>query len=92
MSEEGRDYRNTGGHARLAASPVYHPRAGRHASTSPTIWVGSMGPDGFAVLPIATLDPPHSAASPVVPALVGSGSPSPSADRSIGAFAIGVRK
>lgn len=83
---------NTGGRAGFAASPVNHPRAGRHASTSPTIWVGSMGPDGFAALPITTLDPPHSAASPVVPAFVGSGSPSPSADRSVGAFAFSFRE
>lgn len=83
---------NTGGRAGFAASPVNHPRAGRHASTSPTIGVGSMGPDGFAALPITTLDPPHSAASPVVPAFVGSGSPSPSADRSVGAFAFSFRE
>ena len=30
-------------------------------------------PNGFAVIPIATLDPPQRAASPVVPALVGPG-------------------
>ena len=36
-----------------AATAERSTRAGRHASTSPTIWVGSMGPDGFAVLPIA---------------------------------------
>jgi hypothetical protein len=33
-------------------------------------------PRGFAAIPTAALDPPHSAASPAVPALIGSGSPS----------------
>ena len=33
-------------------------------------------PCGFAAIPTAALDPPHSAASPAVPALIGSGSPS----------------
>ena len=32
--------------------------------------------DGFAVVPTAALDPPQRAASPAVPALHGSGSPS----------------
>lgn len=31
--------------------------------------------DGFAAIPVTALDPPHSAASPTVPALDGSGSP-----------------
>jgi hypothetical protein len=30
---------------------------------------------GIAAIPTAALDPPHSAASPAVPALIGSGSP-----------------
>jgi hypothetical protein len=30
---------------------------------------------GFAAIPTAALDPPHCAASPAVPALIGSGSP-----------------
>lgn len=30
---------------------------------------------GFAAIPTTMLDPPHSAASPMVPALIGSGSP-----------------
>jgi len=33
--------------------------------------------DGFAIVPTAALDPHHRAASPAVPALVGSGSPDP---------------
>ena len=33
-------------------------------------------PCGFAAIPTAAIDPPHSAASPAVPALIGSGSPS----------------
>jgi len=33
-------------------------------------------PCGFAAIPTAALDPPHSTASPAVPALIGSGSPS----------------
>ena len=33
-------------------------------------------PHGVAAIPTAALDPPHSAASPAVPALIGSGSPS----------------
>ena len=34
-----------------------------------------MGPGGFAAVPIPMLDPPRRAASPMVPALKGSGSP-----------------
>jgi hypothetical protein len=34
-------------------------------------------PNGFAAIPTTALDPPHRAASPAVPALIGSGSPSP---------------
>ena len=60
----------------------------KHAGALPTIWVGSMGPDGFAVLPITTLDPPHRAASPVIPALIGSGSPLSSSNRPIHAVAV----
>lgn len=33
-------------------------------------------PRGFAAIPTTALDPPHRAASPAVPALIGSGSPS----------------
>jgi len=33
-------------------------------------------PCGVAAIPTAAIDPPHSAASPAVPALIGSGSPS----------------
>ncbi len=40
----------------------------------PTRWA----PNGFAAIPTAALDPPRSAASPAVPALIGSGSPSQS--------------
>jgi hypothetical protein len=32
-----------------------------------------MGSDGFAVIPIAAIDPPQRAASPAVPALLGPG-------------------
>ena len=42
------------------------------ALSRPAWWA----PYGFAAIPTAALDPPHSAASPAVPALVGSGSPS----------------
>ena len=35
-----------------------------------------VGPDGFAAIPTTALDPAHRPASPAVPALVGSGSPS----------------
>ena len=42
------------------------------ALSRPAWWA----PNGFAAIPTAALDPPHSAASPAVPALVGSGSPS----------------
>lgn len=52
------------------AECVYRPPKG-----VPGIWPGLMGPDGFAAIPTAALDPPHSAASPAVPALHGSGSP-----------------
>lgn len=34
-----------------------------------------MGSCGFAAIPTTMLDPPHSAASPMVPAFIGSGSP-----------------
>ena len=40
--------------------------------SSPAWWA----PNGFAAIPTTALDPPHSAASPAVPALIGSGSPS----------------
>jgi hypothetical protein len=39
------------------------------SESSPAWWA----PDGFAVIPTTTIDPPHSAASPVVPALLGPG-------------------
>jgi len=42
-------------------------------------------PNGFAAIPTTALDPPHSAASPAVPALIGSGSPSDSFCSSLGA-------
>ena len=35
-----------------------------------------VGFDGFAAIPTTAIDPPHRAASPAVPALIGSGSPS----------------
>jgi hypothetical protein len=35
-----------------------------------------VGQGGIAAVPTSALDPPHSAASPAVPALIGSGSPS----------------
>ena len=47
-------------------------RPRRPALWRPAWWA----PNGFAAIPTAALDPPHSAASPAVPALVGSGSPS----------------
>ncbi len=34
---------------------------------------GLVGTSGFAAIPTTTLDPPHSAASPAVPALSGPG-------------------
>ena len=39
-------------------------------------WVSWWAANGFAVIPTAPIDPPHRAASPAVPALIGSGSPS----------------
>jgi hypothetical protein len=42
----------------------------------PGMWASMKGRDGFAAIPITALDPPDSAASPAVPALHGSGSPS----------------
>ncbi len=55
-----------------ASEPEYTRRLSRNL---PGVWPGMMGSNGFAVLPIAALDPPHRAASPAVPALDGSGSP-----------------
>lgn len=45
------------------------------ASYSPYRAAGR-APSGFAAIPAAAIDPPHRAASPAVPALIGSGSPS----------------
>ena len=43
----------------------------------PALWRPAWwAPSGFAAIPTTALDPPHSAASSAVPALVGSGSPS----------------
>ena len=47
-------------------------QAMRSAVWAPTRWA----PNGFAAIPTTALDPPHRAASPAVPALIGSGSPS----------------
>ena len=44
----------------------------RPAKAQPAWWA----PSGFAAIPTAALDPAHSPASPAVPALIGSGSPS----------------
>ena len=41
----------------------------------PNMRFGVMGTSGVATFPIPAIDPPHSAASPAVPALNGSGSP-----------------
>ena len=38
--------------------------------------VSLVGTDGSAALPTSAIDPPQRAASPAVPALIGSGSPS----------------
>lgn len=40
------------------------------------IRTGPVGQSGIAAVPTSALDPPHCAASPAVPALIGSGSPS----------------
>lgn len=39
----------------------------------PIIGSAWWAPNGFAAIPTAALDPPHSAASPAVPALMGPG-------------------
>lgn len=46
-----------------------------HQISRATVALG-WAPGGFAAIPTTALDPPHSAASPAVPALIGSGSPS----------------
>ena len=43
----------------------------RLAICGPAWWASC----GFAAIPTTMLDPPHGAASPMVPALIGSGSP-----------------
>ena len=61
------------------AGPVERERirpATRTAANRPPSRPARWAPYGFAAIPTAALDPPHSAASPAVPALVGSGSPS----------------
>ena len=50
--------------------PRMQPRGRR--KLEPALWA----PNGFAVIPTAALDLAHSPASPTVPALIGSGSPS----------------
>src|SRR6056297_1381486 len=67
-----------GGRAEVARPPARpdetQPRArlrGRR-KLKPAWWA----PSGFAAIPTAALDPAHSPASPAVPALIGSGSPS----------------
>ena len=58
--------------------PPTNVTAGRKSSGravglwTPTWWA----PNGFDVIPTTALDPPQRAASPAVPALIGSGSPS----------------
>ncbi len=61
---------------RLSQRPTTRAAAARPPSR-PALWRPAWwAPSGFAAIPTAALDPPHSAASPAVPALVGSGSPS----------------
>lgn len=60
---------------KLSARASVSGNTRRLSRNMPGVWPGLMGSDGFAVLPIAALDPPHRATSPAVPALDGSGSP-----------------
>ena len=48
-------------------------------------------PSGFAAIPTAALDPAHSPASPAVPALIGSGSPSLAYGPLLGLSSLGRR-
>lgn len=59
----------------LSLRPI--KKSGQAAGENSTSLTGPIGHDkgGFAVIPVAAIDPPHSAASPAVPALIGSGSP-----------------
>lgn len=65
--------RNGRARARDRARPIscrYDPSE-LASESSPAWWA----PDGFAAIPTTTIDPPHCAASPVVPALLGPGPP-----------------
>ena len=59
----------------LSLRPI--KKSGQAAGENSTSLTGPIGHDkgGFAAIPVAAIDPPHSAASPAVPALIGSGSP-----------------
>ncbi len=59
---------------------------GGHGMAQSVIGVGPrfrVNGHGVAAIPTAALDPPHSAASPAVPALIGSGSPSAAASNDV---------
>lgn len=55
------------------ARPAHAGQATPHAAGY--IWTSLLGFSGFAAIPNTMLDPPHGAASPMVPAFIGSGSP-----------------
>ena len=55
------------------ARPAHAGQAPPHAAGY--MWTSLVGFSGFAVIPTTMLDPPHGAASPMVPALIGFGSP-----------------
>jgi hypothetical protein len=57
-------------HAPNETQPQARPRGQR--KLEPAWWA----PSGFAAIPTTAIDPAHSPASPAVPALIGSGSPS----------------
>ena len=59
----------------LPARPRSLVRGDRPARGQPKTRSTLRAPSGFAAIPAAALDPPHRAASPAVPALIGSGSP-----------------
>jgi hypothetical protein len=60
-----------------AARPLPTRAAHSWTSSRSTLWrLTWWAPSGIAAIPTTALDPPHSAASPAVPALIGSGSPS----------------
>jgi len=72
-------------HALKRSQPYQRPRGRR--KLEPAWWA----PSGFAAIPTAALDPAHSPASPAVPALIGSGSPSLAYGPLLGLSSLGRR-